>query len=401
MVRHPKERIIITASSFLSLLITIQYCGAFPSQITHFHKIPQNFYYGTKLKGSAGDLYEAVHRKEYEMRALKKEHESPSSPLKVAMSYLEESVPPLRLARALRRVYEDPENTANPNYVASEEDSSEDSSEGKGAEDPTYQNTLNMRRGCFVADIKRKSLSRPGETFCRFDDAGSVAVAMVEMGADCVFVNIDYGSYGGDLSELRSAVRAVRKVSKTAAVVMKDVIVDEIQIGLAKDAGCDGVLLIASVLGPALENFLNLCAIVGMESIVECHTKNEIEAALDSLAQNILVSNYDRIRGEYFPDQAFNLAGLFPGSGGPIICLAGGDIQSEEHVKEALSAGYDGVVVGKAIMGNARAPEFITAVKDRVMLPTEFSGWDLDDDNVEYDMNGNVFFKDEKTKIEK
>ena len=72
---------------------------------------------------------------------------------------------------------------------------------------------------------------------------------MVNMGSDCVFINI----------------------------------VNETQLGLAKDANCDGVLLIASVLGPALENFLNTCPVIGLETIVECHTKNEVEYALDCL----------------------------------------------------------------------------------------------------------------------
>ena len=98
-----------------------------------------------------------------------------------------------------------------------------------------------MRRASFVVDIKRKSLSRPGETFCRFDNAAIVAEAMVRLGSDVVFVNVDYKAYGGDITELKSAVQAVRKASKTAAVVMKDIVVDEIQLGLAKEAGADYV----------------------------------------------------------------------------------------------------------------------------------------------------------------
>ena len=98
-------------------------------------------------------------------------------------------------------------------------------------------------------------------------------------------------------------MQAVRKVSNTAAVVMKDIVVDEIQLGLAKDAGADGILLISSVLGPALPNFLDLATTIGLETIVECHTRNEVQAALDALAQNILVSNYDRVRQRYYPDQ--------------------------------------------------------------------------------------------------
>ncbi len=211
---------------------------------------------------------------------------------------------------------------------------------------------------------------------------------MVEQGADVVLINVDYHAYGGDLSELRSAIKAVRKVSKTAAVVMKDIVVDEIQIGLCKDAGADGILLIASVLGPALSNFLDLATSIGLETIVECHTRNEVQAALDALAQNILVSNYDRVQQRYYPNQAYKLAGMFPGSGGPIICLAGGDLKEPEDMRRMLAVGYDGVVVGKACMGSTRISQYIKAVREETFLPAELSQWGLED--VHFDYEGNL-----------
>lgn len=318
------------------------------------------------------------------MKQVRQQHVSTSDPVRMAMSYAQESESPMRLAKALRRVYEDKENPANPDAPKK---TLEEQERAKNLQD-IGMGELGMRRGSFIVDIKRKSLSRPGETFARFDDAGMVAEAMTRMGADAVFVNVDYRAYGGDLSELKSAVRAVRRVSKTAAVVMKDIVVDEIQLGLAKEAGVDGILMIASVLGPALDNFLNHATSIGLETIVECHTRNEVQRALDALAQNILVSNYDRIAGEYYDQQAIQLAGLFPGSGGPIICLAGGGIEDTDTMKKHLAVGYDGVVVGKAVMGSPRAPEFIRAVRDRTLLPAEFSQWGLDD--VEFDLDGNV-----------
>lgn len=57
-------------------------------------------------------------------------------------------------------------------------------------------------------------------------------------------------------------------------------------------------------------------------------------------------------------------------------------------MKRHLAVGYDGVVVGKAAMGSPMAPEFIRAVRDRTLLPAEFSAWGLED--VEFDMDGNV-----------
>ena len=335
----------------------------------------------TRMFQSPEDLYSAVHRKEYEMRGVRAQHKSSADPVRMAMSYAQETANPMRLAKALRRVHDDPTLQDDEEELSEEELAHKQKLRENGLQEMT------MRRASFCVDVKRKSLSRPGEKpFCRFDNAAMVSEAMVRLGTDVIFVNVDYPAYGGDISELKSAVSAVRKASETAAVVMKDIVVDEIQLGLAKEGGCDGILLIASVLGPALDNFLDLATTIGLETIVECHTRNEVQRALDCMATNILVSNYDRVGQEMYPDQAIKLAGLFPGSGGPIICLAGGGIETPEQMKKHLAVGYDGVVVGKAVMGSAKAPEFIRVVRDRSLLPAELSQWGLED--VEFDLNG-------------
>eukprot|EP00977_Amphora_coffeiformis_P012720 scaffold3224_cov158-Amphora_coffeaeformis.AAC.9 len=337
-------------------------------------------------RGRVEDLFAAVHRKEYEMQKVKSQHSSTTDPVRMAMSYAQESASPMRLAKALRRVYDDVENTAHPDYQPPSPENQERSKKLKDI----GMAELGMRRPSFIVDVKRMSkITHPGAPpFCQFDDAGQVAQAMVRLGADAVFINTDYQAYGGDLSELKSAVRAVRQVSDKAAVVMKDIVVDEIQLGLAKEAGADGILLMSSVLGPALETFLNLATTIGLETIVECHTKAELEQALEILAPTILVNNYDRIRQELHPEQAIRLAGLFPGSGGPIISLATGGIGDTETMKRHLNVGYDGIVVGQAVMGSPRAPEFIRACRDRTLLPAEFSSWGLD--KAEFDIDGNL-----------
>jgi indole-3-glycerol phosphate synthase len=343
------------------------------------------------------DLFAAVHRKEYEMKQVKAQHVSTTDPVRMAMSYAQESATsPMRLAKALRRVYDDADNPANPNF----KEEPDEKDDGNKKKKKSMTSDLDMRRGCFIVDIKRKSaLSHPRDgTFCNFDDAGMVAQAMVRLGADAVFINTDYHAYGGDMSELKSAVQAVQKVSsnnnnnsngRRAAVVMKDIVVDEIQLGLAKEAGADGIVLMSSVLGPALDSFLDLATVIGLETIVECHTRAELERALDICAPNIMINNFDRVRQEYHPQQAIQLAGLFPGSGGPIICLATGGIETVEQMKRHLAVGYDGVVVGKAVMGSPRAPEFIRAVRDQTLLPAELTAaWGLE--NVEFDVDGNA-----------
>lgn len=339
----------------------------------------------TRLKQSsrAEDIYAAIHRKEYEMKQVKAQHTSTTDPVRMAMGYAQETVSPMRLARALRRVQEQPQSPSQDKATTERQQQLSD----LGMTD------VGLRRASFVADIKRQSrLTHPEcASFCRFDDAGQVAQALVRLGADAVFINVDYTSYGGDLPELSAAVRAVRKVSETAAVVMKDIVVDEIQLGLAKHAGADGILLQSCVLGGALPNFLDLATVMGLETIVECHTQLEVEQALELMAPNILVNNYDRIGQKLHPDQALRLAGLFPGSGGPIVCLATGDLVDAAALRRHLKAGYDGVVVGRAIMGSPAAPELIAAVRDCTLLPAELSQWEMED--ADFDMEGNAVLR--------
>ena len=340
------------------------------------------------------DIYAAVHRKEYEMRQVKQVHHKPSDPVIMAMSYAQETPSNMRLAKALRRVYEDDTNPANPNNTAQQQQRQQQNDSSTSTRQERLQDyglaEMGLRRASFLVDIKRYSRlgQHPHEQYCQFDDAGRVAQAMVQLGADAVLINTDYPSYGGDMTELKSAVKAVRQVSDTAAVVMKDIVVDEIQLGLAKDAGADGIILMASVLGPALDTFLDLATTIGLETIVECHTKAEVERALEIMAPAILVNNYDRVTQTYYENQAQQLAGLFPGSGGPVICLATGGIDSTDSMKKHLSVGYDGVIVGRAVMGSPQAPEFIRAVRDRTLLPAELSAWGLE--HVEFDPDGNV-----------
>ena len=130
------------------------------------------------------------------MKGVNAQHVALSDPVRMAIGYAHEGTQPLKLAKALRRVYDDPNNIANPNRKEVDDKS-------KDRADKLLEYGLKdavMRRGSFIVDIKRKSLSRPGENFARYDDAGMVAEAMVSLGADAVFVNVDYHSYGGEIN---------------------------------------------------------------------------------------------------------------------------------------------------------------------------------------------------------
>eukprot|EP00956_Cyclotella_meneghiniana_P041043 scaffold212770_cov83-Cyclotella_meneghiniana.AAC.1 len=69
-------------------------------------------------RSSSEDIYAAVHRKEHEMKQFNAQHAALSDPIRMAMSYAQDGVERKRLGAALRRVYDDPFNTANPDAKA-------------------------------------------------------------------------------------------------------------------------------------------------------------------------------------------------------------------------------------------------------------------------------------------
>jgi len=318
-------------------------------------------------------LTSIIRRKQYEMEQFEKAHPDSTDPIRMALGYIDTEPGKLRVGRALSRAA----------Y------SSAASADGGGS-GPGRDERPGSRRASFTVDVKRRSHSCGADAeIATFDDAAPVAGAMASLGADCVFLNVDYQTYGGDLTELRPAVRAVREAARSrgdgkgqfedTAVVLKDFVLHEMQIGMAKEAGADGVYLMSSVLGADLGDYMNCCTKVGLESVVEVHTPEEIERALTVGATVIVVNNWDRLRGTYYPDQAERVIDLIPVGAGVVTALASGRIKNAEEANRLIGLGYHGVVVGGAIMGSTSTPAFIRGVRDIDALPAEFSGWGMED----------------------
>ena len=147
-----------------------------------------------------------------------------------------------------------------------------------------------------------------------FADAGRRSVELFAgFGANVVMVNTDEMGWGGSLDDLHAVVAARdggveegegKKEKKHCAVLAKDIYLHPLQIAAAVDAGADGVLLMASVLGPRLEELLDACTVMGTEAVVEVHTPNECEHALELGAMALCLNNWDRVEGLWRANQA-------------------------------------------------------------------------------------------------
>jgi indole-3-glycerol phosphate synthase len=128
-------------------------------------------------------------------------------------------------------------------------------------------------KGLFTTDFQPTSLAR------QYEAAGARAISVLT----------DHKYFGGSLADLAS-VRA----SVSLPCLRKDFLFDPYQVLEARANDADAVLLIVSILDDAtLRNLRRLATDLGMASLVEVHTEDELDRALAADADIIGVNNRD------------------------------------------------------------------------------------------------------------
>lgn len=138
-----------------------------------------------------------------------------------------------------------------------------------------------------IAEIKRSSPSRgeirPGA------DPVAIARSYEAAGAAAISVLTDRPHFGGTLQDLEAVRDAVE-----LPVLRKDFLIHRVQLDQARAHGADAALLMVSMLSPAeLGSMLAHAHDLGLECLVEAHSAEELQIALDSGAQIVGVNNRD------------------------------------------------------------------------------------------------------------
>ena len=172
-----------------------------------------------------------------------------------------------------------------------------------------------------------------------------------EAGLTAAMINVDRTSYGGEMRDLREARSCVEPLAAAGRrsplpLVCKDLIVDPLQIAIAVAEGADAVLLIAAASAGDLPALLDACTLMGVEALVEVHTADELRLATECGASLLLVNQRDRATGRLVPGHAASLAPALPPDA---IRIAGGGVARVDQVRTLRRAGYDGVVLGRAL----------------------------------------------------
>ncbi len=145
-------------------------------------------------------------------------------------------------------------------------------------------------------------------------------------------------------------------------VLRKDFIADPYQVVEARAAGADLVLLIVAALEqPLLRELHALVQELGMTALVEAHSAEEVDRALDVGARLVGVNARDLSTFELDRDLFGRLAGAIPEG---VVRVAESAVTSPADVAHYRDAGADVVLVGEALVTGdpvAALTEFLAA----------------------------------------
>ena len=200
-------------------------------------------------------------------------------------------------------------------------------------------------RACVIAEVKKASPSR-GVLAADFDPV-TLAATYAEHGAAAISVLTDEKYFQGRLDLLREIRNRV-----STPLLRKDFVIDEYQVWESRAAGADAMLLIVSILDDPLLGDLHAAAKgLGLATLVEVHTAEELDRALAIGARVIGINNRDLRTFETHLDTTLALAPSIPP--GPIVVSESG-VFTAADVRRVLDAGAHAILVGEALV---KAPD--------------------------------------------
>lgn len=192
-----------------------------------------------------------------------------------------------------------------------------------------------------IAEVKRASPSR-GQ-LAEISDPAALAVSYQTGGASAISVLTEGRRFGGSLADLADVRTAV-----DVPVLRKDFIAEPYQVFEARAADADLVLLIVAALEQrVLAELHDLILELGMTPLVEAHSADEVERALDVGAQVVGVNARDLTTFELDRELFGSLADRIPAG---VIRVAESAVKTPADVAHYRAAGADVVLIGEALV---------------------------------------------------
>lgn len=130
-------------------------------------------------------------------------------------------------------------------------------------------------------------------------------------------------------------------------ILRKDFIIDKYQIYESKFLGADCILLIVALLKDKLKEFYELGKELGLDILVEVHSKEELDLALKINPEIIGINNRNLKNFKVDLENTKELIKYIPKG---ILTISESGINSFEDIDYIKSLGVDGVLVGEFFM---------------------------------------------------
>ena len=195
-----------------------------------------------------------------------------------------------------------------------------------------------------IAEVKRRSPSK-GSINPNLDPA-TLAALYEEGGAAAVSVLTEPHHFGGSNADLESVRGHVR-----IPLLKKDFHVDSLQIVEARVLGASAALLIARAIEPTvLPELVALAESIGLETLVEVRSADELDRAIAAGAQVIGVNSRNLETLEVDAAVARELIRRIPAH---IVAVWESGVAGPDDVRAAAAVGADAVLVGSALSAAA------------------------------------------------
>jgi indole-3-glycerol phosphate synthase len=192
-----------------------------------------------------------------------------------------------------------------------------------------------------IAEVKRSSPSKG--SLSAITDPAALAESYQKAGASVISVLTEERRFKGSLSDL-DAVRSRVDIP----VLRKDFMVDEYQFYEARAHGADLVLLIVAALSKSqLKDFFDIATELEMAALIEVHTADELERALE-ISPRIIGVNSRNLKTLEVDPKAF--ADLIPRIPAELIRVAESGISTRNDVEFAQNSGAKAILVGEALV---------------------------------------------------
>ncbi|WP_028855526.1 indole-3-glycerol phosphate synthase TrpC [Psychrilyobacter atlanticus] len=206
-------------------------------------------------------------------------------------------------------------------------------------------------RSSFINALKKEGLSIIGEV-----KRASPSKGLIKENFDPLELAVEYEECVDAVSVLTEesfflgSPEYLKKITLEVEIpaLRKDFIVDEVQIYEAKILGASAILLITVILDEKiLKKFIKTAESLGMDALVEVHTKEEVETALRAGAEIIGINNRNLKTFEVDLNTTIELAKLIPKDR---VIVSESGIKDELDIKRLIAAEIDGVLIGEVFM---------------------------------------------------